>query len=253
MSRNSDLNGAYHYTGPTRNGASSSYPPFPFNSSQVLSPSPSSPSLYNSGFTSTPTLLTPQSPIPPYTTEFDRSPMQPLFPHMSSEDKLRAQLRQLQLEKAVLQQQLDTVLRDPSARSGSSPEFQRDWRRRTEARHKLFCSANRAGNALCSWHDTRRERREYPPRNAPKGRLNCGCTEEETLFEESLARHGVGSLRTGDSVRMDPVLRRPLLNLLKSRYNYQDGDFERDVVNGGWKHGDGPLQWESELLRKTRK
>ncbi|KAF8431543.1 hypothetical protein L210DRAFT_3361543, partial [Boletus edulis BED1] len=71
------------------------------------------------------------------------------------------------------------------------------WKARTDARIRLFCSLNRAGNALCSWHDSRRERRAYPPRMAPPGCLNCGCTYDEALFEESLSRHGVGSYHPG--------------------------------------------------------
>lgn len=58
-------------------------------------------------------------------------------------------------------------------------EFAASWRARTDARIKRFCALNRAGNALCAWHDSRRERRAYPPRQAPPGYLNCGCTEEE--------------------------------------------------------------------------
>jgi hypothetical protein len=62
---------------------------------------------------------------------------------------------------------------------------------------------------------------------APAGVLNCGCTYEQALFEESLTRQGVGAYQPGESVRMDPALRNPLLALLKRRYNYRDGDFER--------------------------
>jgi hypothetical protein len=58
-------------------------------------------------------------------------------------------------------------------------EFASSWRARTDARIKRFCALNRAGNALCAWHDSRRERRAYPPRQAPPGYLNCGCTDEE--------------------------------------------------------------------------
>ncbi|TFY64589.1 hypothetical protein EVJ58_g2519 [Rhodofomes roseus] len=76
--------------------------------------------------------------------------------------------------------------------------LEENWRARTEARRQIFCSVNRAGNALCAWHDSRRERRAYPPRNAPPGVLNCGCTYEEALFEESLSRHGVGSYHPGE-------------------------------------------------------
>ncbi|KAF9240477.1 hypothetical protein BU15DRAFT_45768 [Melanogaster broomeanus] len=121
------------------------------------------------------------------------------------------------------------------------------WKARTDARIRLFCSLNRAGNALCSWHDSRRERRAYPPRMAPPGSLNCGCTYDEALFEESLSRHGVGSYHPGETVRMDPALRNPLLRLLQQRYGYRDGDFERDPVTGNWVEGEGPLLWEQKL------
>ncbi|KAK7683154.1 hypothetical protein QCA50_013827 [Cerrena zonata] len=128
----------------------------------------------------------------------------------------------------------------------SSQAFQQSWNARTGARTKLLCSLNRAGNALCAWHDSRRERRQYPPRNAPPGYLNCGCTYEEALFEESLSRHEVGSYHPGESVRMDPALRNPLLKLLKARYGYRDGDFERDPKTGDWIEGEGPARWEAK-------
>ena len=131
------------------------------------------------------------------------------------------------------------------------PTFNEEWRARTDARIKLFCSLNRAGNALCAWHDSRRERRAFPPRMAPPGYLNCGCTFEEALFEESLARHGVGSYLPGESVRMDPALRNPLLKLLQQRYNYRDGDFERDPVTGNWVEGEGANQWEQKVASGT--
>lgn len=79
---------------------------------------------------------------------------------------------------------------------------------------------------------------------APPGHLNCGCTYEEALFEESLARHGVGSYHPGETVRMDPALRNPLLKLLQSRYGYRDGDFERDPITGDWVEGEGNVYWE---------
>jgi len=69
----------------------------------------------------------------------------------------------------------------PAVMGGVAPseEFAGSWRARTDARIKRFCALNRAGNALCAWHDSRRERRAYPPRQAPPGYLNCGCTNEE--------------------------------------------------------------------------
>ncbi|KII91136.1 hypothetical protein PLICRDRAFT_173034 [Plicaturopsis crispa FD-325 SS-3] len=138
----------------------------------------------------------------------------------------------------------------PSPLSTPSPQsatFQASWRARTDARIRQFCSLNRAGNALCAWHDSRRERRAHPPRMAPPGHLNCGCTYEEALFEESLARHGVGSYHPGETVRMDPALRNPLLKLLEQRYAYKDGDFERDPVTGGWVEGEGHQFWEGRV------
>lgn len=92
-----------------------------------------------------------------------------------------------------------------------------DWDARTAARRNRYCTPNRAGNALCAWHDSRRERRAHPPRMAPENTLNCGCTFAEALFEESLARNGVGAYHPGENVRMDPSLRNPLLKLLEAR------------------------------------
>ncbi|KAI0264726.1 hypothetical protein BC834DRAFT_970657 [Gloeopeniophorella convolvens] len=136
----------------------------------------------------------------------------------------------------------------PAPQLPTSPSFAASWKARTDARVKLFCSLNRAGNALCAWHDSRRERRAHPPRMAPPGHLNCGCTFDEALFEESLARHDVGSYHPGESVRMDPALRNPLLKLLQKRYGYKDGDFERDPATGNWVDGDGPGPWEARAL-----
>lgn len=132
-----------------------------------------------------------------------------------------------------------------------SDDFQSSWEQRTEARIKRFCSLNRAGNALCAWHDSRRERRAYPPRMAPPGTLNCGCTFEEALFEESLSRHRVGSYLPGETVRMDPALRNPLLKLMQWRYNYKDGDFERDPNTGRWVDGEGEQVWQQKASSGT--
>lgn len=83
---------------------------------------------------------------------------------------------------------------------------------------------------------------------APPGRLNCDCTYDEALFEESLSRHGVGSYHPGENVRMDPALRNPLLKLLQERYGYRDGDFERDPLTGDWLDGEGPAKWETKAV-----
>lgn len=138
-----------------------------------------------------------------------------------------------------------------SGTSSTPPALQASWKARTDARTRLFCSLNRAGNALCSWHDSRRERRTYQPRMAPPGYLNCGCTYEEALFEESLSRHGVGSYHPGEAVRMDPALRNPLLKLLQERYGYRDGDFERNPATGSWADGEGSTLWEQKLLSSS--
>lgn len=157
----------------------------------------------------------------------------------------------LKLEVAKLQSQRSQLRRGSPSSSNSqnstppqSANFQSSWNTRTDARIRYLCSLNRAGNALCAWHDSRRERRAFPPRNAPPGYLNCGCTYDEALFEESLSRHQVGSYLPGETVRMDPALRNPLLKLLQRRYGYQDGDFERDHRTGEWFDGEGPAKWE---------
>jgi len=94
----------------------------------------------------------------------------------------------------------------PIASSSQTASFQSpSWHAHTEARKQIFCSLNRAGNALCAWHDPHRKCRAYPPRNAPPGHLNC-CTYEEALFEESPAHHGVASYLPGNMVHMDPAL-----------------------------------------------
>ncbi|CAE6515084.1 unnamed protein product [Rhizoctonia solani] len=166
---------------------------------------------------------------------------------------VRAKIRELEFMNDLLQLRVVELEseKNKESDSGSSdksitPAFQQSWDARTESRVKRFCSLNRAGNALCAWHDSRRERRSYPPRMAPPGHLNCGCTYEEALFEESLARHGVGSYHPGESVRMDPALRNPLLKLLQWRFGYKDGDFERDPKNGLWVEGEGDQAWENK-------
>ncbi|KAF9256597.1 hypothetical protein L218DRAFT_949851 [Marasmius fiardii PR-910] len=198
--------------------------------------------------------------IPSSTHPHPRSSQVPSPDHSSHPDVRSMQFRIRQLEEAQRRdkeriQQLESQLsaRAPYTPPGSagvtppsSASFESSWKARTAARKRKFCSPNRAGNALCAWHDTRRERRAYPPRNAPHGYLNCGCTDEEALFEESLARNGVGSYLPGDNVRMDPALRNPLLKLLQQRYGYRDGDFERDPRTGDWMVGEGHGKWEQE-------
>ncbi|KAG6889656.1 hypothetical protein C0995_015772 [Termitomyces sp. Mi166 len=189
-------------------------------------------------------------------------PTQPLLPSVSAEDQqlrvevltLRQRLREAEAETTRYRNALEDLRAKelaPKPLSLPTPppsaSFHEEWKARTEIRTKIFCSLNRAGNALCAWHDSRRERRSFPPRNAPPGYLNCGCTHEEALFEESLARHGVGSYHPGESVRMDPALRNPLLKLLKQRYGYQDGDFERNPVTGEWLKGEGAAYWQSQI------
>ncbi|KAH8828305.1 hypothetical protein DL96DRAFT_1168104 [Flagelloscypha sp. PMI_526] len=169
--------------------------------------------------------------------------------YRQSEEQLRSFTGGMQLAQASLHPSVST---SQHTSPPPSPTFQASWNARTEARIRLFCSLNRAGNALCAWHDSRRERRAYPPRNAPPGVLNCGCTYEEALFEESLARHNVGSYHPGESVRMDPALRNPLLRLLQDRYGYRDGDFERASQNGRWVGDEGPAIWEQKVHAGVR-
>ena len=161
--------------------------------------------------------------------------------------------RELNRSKSTIDNLRNTMVSSglPIASPSQTASFQSSWRARTDARKQIYCSLNRAGNALCAWHDSRRERRAYPPRNAPPGHLNCGCNYEEALFEESLARHGVGSYLPGDMVRMDPALRNPLLKLLQRRYGYKDGDFEHDPVSLTWAEGETPAAWEKKAQGGT--
>ena len=91
----------------------------------------------------------------------------------------------------------------PIASSSQTASFQSpSWHARAEARKQIGCSLNRAGNALCAWHDPHRKCRAHSLRNAPPGHLNCSCTYEEALFEESPAHHGVASYLPGNMVHM---------------------------------------------------
>ncbi|KAI0070763.1 hypothetical protein K474DRAFT_700969 [Panus rudis PR-1116 ss-1] len=241
------------YMDPMYQGAQSSLIPPP-----VVVPTQASPSI---------TVPMAVSPAPGVTTSA------PTRRTRTPEAELRAHIRRLEQEKAAALRrvkEMEYALHLQGSQSSTAPSglpspmptpttmhssqaFEESWRRRTEARIKHFCSLNRAGNALCAWHDSRRERRMYPPRNAPPNTLNCGCTYEEALFEDSLARHKVGSyLPGGDTVRMDPALRNPLLKLLQQRYGYRDGDFERDPITGQWVEGEGHEKWEAIAASNKR-
>ncbi|KAG8697908.1 hypothetical protein FRC08_006244 [Ceratobasidium sp. 394] len=98
---------------------------------------------------------------------------------------------------------------------------------------------------ICAWHAHHGQDPAQPPKMAQPGILKCGCTLQEALFEESLARYGVGSMYLDAKMMVrlvvhlcswmlirskDPALRRPLLQLLQKRYNYISGEFERAEV-----------------------
>jgi hypothetical protein len=114
----------------------------------------------------------------------------------------------------------------------------------TEARVRDLCSLNTAGFRRCAWHEARRENFVYLPRAAPSGKLNCGCTHEEALFEESIAWKGVG-VYPPDSfgAKLEPELRNLLLLLLQKRYGYRDGDF----YDGACRQRDSQRDVESDL------
>ncbi|KAJ7442485.1 hypothetical protein B0H11DRAFT_491346 [Mycena galericulata] len=211
-------------------------------------------------YRNSPESLSPPSPFT--TTPSFNDPYGAPNPPMTAQDaeirRLRKRVRELEQANERAREQVKSMeSTSPSARRAGLPSplatppanaaFQASWKARTDARIRQFCALNRAGNALCAWHDSRRERRVYPPRMAPHGVLNCGCTYEEALFEESLARHHVGSYLPGETVRMDPALRNPLLKLLQTRYGYKDGDFERDPRTGDWLPNEGPATWEQQL------
>jgi len=116
--------------------------------------------------------------------------------------------RELNRSKSTVENLRNTmVLSDlPIASSSQTAYFQSpSCHAHTEARQQIFCSLNRAGSALCAWHDPHRKCRAYPPRNPLPGQ-NCSCTYEEALFEESHAHHGVASYLPGNMVHMDPAL-----------------------------------------------
>ncbi|ELU36801.1 hypothetical protein AG1IA_09168 [Rhizoctonia solani AG-1 IA] len=165
-----------------------------------------------------------------------------------------ARVEELEKERALYRQ------RGIDGTPPITPDLAAEWEARTEARKRQYCSPNRAGNA-CKYIDLfgSAPPAPLPPLSAPPEKapftdifgqcvhgtihgvsvahtqhLNCGCTFNEALFEQALAAHGVGSYYPGESVRMDPALRTPLLKLLEWRYGYRDGDFDRDPVTGQW-------------------
>jgi hypothetical protein len=212
--------------------------------SSLSSQNPSYPlaSLGNTAFMSS-DLVANSLPLPDYNSA-NRTP------YHSETDASASTIQELEREVVYLRRKVHELeiraVTSPPPPPPQSPSFQASWKARTEARKRKFCSLNRAGNALCAWHDSRRERRAYPPRHAPPGYLNCGCTHDEALFEESLSRHHVGSYLPGETVRMDPALRNPLLKLLQQRYGYQDGDFERNPITGNWVENEGPAYWTAQ-------
>lgn len=113
-----------------------------------------------------------------------------------------------------------------------SEQFENIRFKRTEMRIKRLCASNRSGLRMCTWHDAHRSIPMYPPRGAPPGIMSCGCTFDQTLFEETLSRHGVGSIQPGEVTRLDVKLRDSLLNLLEWQYSYVDGDLDRDPTTG---------------------
>ena len=59
---------------------------------------------------------------------------------------------------------------------------------------------------MCAWHDANRTPPLYGPRAAPPGIMSCGCTFEQTLFEETLARNGIGSVFLSKHVNIKELL-----------------------------------------------
>ncbi|KZV86274.1 hypothetical protein EXIGLDRAFT_560272, partial [Exidia glandulosa HHB12029] len=117
---------------------------------------------------------------------------------------------------------------------------------RSDARVTLLFPPGPLGVTSCIWHHRRPQSFAFQAGMAPEGALNCGCSVEEGLFEESLMRNGVGSMVAGQT-NLDAEIRRPLLALLHKRYDYRDGDFEVDPETGEWLPGEGPRVWENGL------
>ncbi|KAH7100055.1 hypothetical protein BKA62DRAFT_620530 [Auriculariales sp. MPI-PUGE-AT-0066] len=121
-----------------------------------------------------------------------------------------------------------------------------DQGERTTIRTRLVEKLNKNGNRCCAWHETRQEVHAYGPREAPEGIMTCGCTVEQALFEEALAKNSVGALETGRK-RLDPALRNALLELLKRSYDYRDGDLAFDRRTLSWRSGETPAEWSQKV------
>ncbi|KAH7100053.1 hypothetical protein BKA62DRAFT_771775 [Auriculariales sp. MPI-PUGE-AT-0066] len=186
----------------------------------------------------------------------DASPLQALSPPLSTPPTPafdHNELARLQRENEALRNFNHSILQQLAVATGLpadqlpayyNPAFRADWQLRKHHRRNLYCASNRNGISSCSWHNSRHQPKDYGARQAPPGVLNCGCTHEEALFEASLSANGVGAYKSGTGhQRLDPALRRSLLQLLQRRYNYQDGDFEVDAKTGQWHQGQDAAVW----------
>ncbi|KAH7100063.1 hypothetical protein BKA62DRAFT_707465 [Auriculariales sp. MPI-PUGE-AT-0066] len=149
------------------------------------------------------------------------------------------QLLQSQLNHAQMQLQLASF---PPPQMKPSD---REYIERSQLREQAICHPNRVGKAYCAWHGTARIKSNKTP---DPGNLSCDCPLKEALFEEALARHGVGSVKTGPE-RVHPDIRRALLQLLEKCFNYRDGDFDVDPATGQWIPGQTPHDWARRAAR----
>jgi len=166
----------------------------------------------------------------------------------------QAELIRLRQEVVTLRAQLvqaDAAIQNQNnAGGGGGINRPTDLERRSAARTRSFHVNNRVGMRRCAWCHSRRELGPHAPYEAPRDFMNCGCSVEEAKFEDSLASNGIGALepdrRDNTVVRLSKLLRRPLLELLRRRYGYVDGDFDFDLPNGPWKEDKDADWWEDE-------
>ncbi|KAH7099623.1 hypothetical protein BKA62DRAFT_304345 [Auriculariales sp. MPI-PUGE-AT-0066] len=164
-----------------------------------------------------------------------------------------ARVRQLEQEGERYRRQLNDL--EQQIKSLTSPvmmpsvAFQRpsDHARRAARRLELITKPNRIGNRSCAFHATATPY-GIPAHSAPDGLMNCGCSVNEALLEESLAKNRVGSMAPHG--RLDPELRRSILKLLEDRYDYKDGDLDFDRASLKWREGDDPSSWERKVKFK---